>query len=59
MVQFPFEKEPQVKTFLIYWIDDEGDSDVFELDAPNRESAYETANAEWPNLTIIRVDQIS
>lgn len=43
-----------MKTFLVYWTDGE-DSDVFELDAPNLESAYEIANAEWPELIITKV----
>jgi len=47
-----------MKTFIVYWTD-AGDAGDFELDAPNLESAYEIANAEWPELSIIRIESIS
>jgi len=54
-----------MKTFIVYWYDnslverDPESRGEFELDAPNLETAYETANAEWPELTIMNIKQAS
>lgn len=41
---------------LVYSAD--GQTDEVELSAPNLETAYEIANAEWPDVSIIRIYEV-
>ena len=44
-----------MKSFVVYWVIDDEEGGTFDLDAPNLETAYEMANAEWPDLIITSI----